>query len=96
MTELIPLLSDLLFVHCGFVVPDGFAESYVKLHENDWNRAQDHWERFVQRVLDSDRVEPYAQGERAMKQAVAAASSVLHETPLQSRCPRCVSERRRS
>lgn len=96
MGELIPRLSDLLFVHSGFVVPAGFVESYVKLHEQDWDKAQDHWERFVRLVLDTDQVPQKAKGEEAMGIAVAAASEVLHQPPLRSHCRRCAGDRRRT
>ncbi|MQY07299.1 DUF6313 family protein [Actinomadura macrotermitis] len=94
MAELIPLLSDLLYARCGFTVPDGFVESYVKLHDQDWHRAQDHWERVVRWVLDCREVESRATSRRAMQQAVAASGAILHLTPLLARCPHCRAGRR--
>ncbi|MDX6740182.1 DUF6313 family protein [Actinocorallia sp. A-T 12471] len=96
MSNLIPRLSDLLFRHCGFSVPQGFAESYVKLHDSDWYRAQDHWERVVVRVLNSTAVPESADDEQAMRIAVTAAATGLHNSPLRTRCSLCVSEGRPS
>ncbi|MER5425348.1 DUF6313 family protein [Streptosporangium roseum] len=94
MSDLIPHLRDLCFSQCGFEVPPGFAQAYVKLHDNDWLRSQDHWEQTVLRVLKSRSVEPRTEGSRAMRQAVAIGSGFLHHSPLRERCPLCRIEQR--
>jgi hypothetical protein len=87
MSELIPLLRDLCFRDCGYEVPPGFVEDFVKLHRSDWLRSQDYWERMVVDVLSSKLIEP--REERAMKLAVAISSRLLHETALRDRCRQC-------
>ncbi len=89
MSDLIPLLADLCFRQESFNIRNGFAESFVKLHDEDWNQAQAHWERIVEKVLNTDAVEPNASGGRAMCQAVEATVALLEGTELHSRCPLC-------
>lgn len=84
----IPHLRDLCFTKNGFDVDPAFAEGFVKLHEDDWLLAQDHWERAVQRILNTDAVGVNVSGKRAIEQAVCAAGLVLVRT-LQGRCPFC-------
>jgi hypothetical protein len=94
MSELIPLLRDLCFRDCGYEVPPGFVEDFVKLHRSDWLRSQDHWERMVVDVLSSELIAPREFKERAMKLAVAISSRLLHETALRDRCRQCRSGQR--
>jgi hypothetical protein len=89
MAELIPHLRDLCFSKNGHRVPDGFAGGFVKLHAEDWRRAQAHWEQIVEQVLNTDAVDPEADGRRAMHQAVKAAADLLDSTDLKRRCPMC-------
>jgi tetratricopeptide (TPR) repeat protein len=62
---------------------------FVKLHSNDWRLAQAHWEEIVERVLNSDAIESWATGERAVQQAVGAAVRLLVGPDLRGRCPVC-------
>jgi hypothetical protein len=89
LTELIPRLSDLCFTHATFDVSNSFVVNFVKLHNGDWRPAQAHWERIVEKVLETDAVERTASGQRAMKQAVAATVELLERTELRSQCPLC-------
>jgi hypothetical protein len=90
VTELIPLLRDLCFRKNKFPgVPEGFARSFISVHAEDWRIAQDHWERIVERVLDTDAVAPEADGEEAVRQAVAAAAELLARLAEGGRCPAC-------
>lgn len=95
MGDLIPHLRDLCFSRSGFEVPPGFAQAYVKVHDNDWPRAQDHWEQIVELVLKSKEIDPRAPSARAMREAVAIGSALLHNTPLAERCPLCRRTKRR-
>lgn len=85
----IPHLRDLCFGRNRYRVPDGFAFGFVRLHKDDWQVAQRHWERIVQRVLRTDAVEPGATGQRALDQAVPAAAILLNRTDLRTQCPLC-------
>jgi UDPglucose--hexose-1-phosphate uridylyltransferase len=58
MTDLIPLLARTSTSNGGNQVPSDFVTAFVSLHDHDWNRAQEHWERIVERVLDTDAVDP--------------------------------------
>ncbi|WP_052423589.1 DUF6313 family protein [Nonomuraea candida] len=94
MSKLIPLLRDLCFRDCGYEVPPGFVEDFVKRHHADWLRSQDHWERMVVDVLSSEVIKQREPEERAMKLAVAISSRLLHETALRDRCRQCRTGRR--
>ncbi|MEU5864435.1 MULTISPECIES: hypothetical protein [unclassified Nonomuraea] len=76
---MIPLLRDLCFAHREFRVPDGFAVSFIRHHDNDWEQAEKHWEYSVRRVLDSKDVPTWVSTGQAMRIAVAGASTLLHE-----------------
>lgn len=89
MNELIPPLRDLCFARNGYAVPAEFAVSYVRLHDDKWTEAEEHWERLVTQLLDSTAVRPRASPREAMRQAVTAAKVLLYETPLRDRCPYC-------
>jgi hypothetical protein len=91
MSELIPRLDGLCFAKNGFSgVPEGFAVTYIKLHEEDWRAAQNHWELVVARVLDTDAVAPEADGRAAMSMAVSAAAILLDRIATgHGRCPIC-------
>ena len=86
---MIPHLQDLCFRRNSFEVPDGFAQSFVKLHAEDWRTAQAHWEKIVELVLDTDAVERSVSGNRAVHQAVRAAAILLSRTDLCHKCPIC-------
>ena len=88
MTELIPHLKELR-ESASFSVPGGFVQRYVQLHGNDWRAAQSHWELVVERVLDTDAVDPGANGSRAIRQAVAASCVLLEPMAARDRCPLC-------
>lgn len=98
MTDLIPLLVAYLeaeqeagttrVVAAGTVSTD-FVRAFVALHDDDWRRAQAHWERVVERVLDTDAVDPRARGRVAIRQAVAATVLLLGRPDLTGRCPVC-------
>ena len=89
MAELIPLLSRSPDPDQS-LLPAGFVDDFVALHEHDWGRAQSHWERIVARVLDTDAVDPHATGRRAIRQAVQATVILLARSDLRGRCPLCV------
>lgn len=89
MSELIPQLRDLCVTRCGYNIPIIFGEAYVRLHGGNWDRAQEHWEDVVARVLNTDAVEQNASGRRAMKQAVEAAAYLLIGPAYHDRCPLC-------
>jgi hypothetical protein len=81
---MIPRLDDL-----DWDVPDGFVETYVRLHQGEWHLARLHWARVVRRVLNTDAVARDASGRTAMRQAVAAASRLLRSKEYRARCPIC-------
>ncbi|AEV85020.1 hypothetical protein ACWT_3996 [Actinoplanes sp. SE50] len=68
----IPPLKNLVYAHSGYNVPDGFAAAFVVLHDHDWPAAEDHWERAVQAVFNTDAVAKTATGDTAVRQAVTA------------------------
>jgi len=86
MSSLIPLLA-----RAGetTTVPAQFVDDFLQVHGHDWDRAQAHWERIVERVLDTDAVAPHATGRRAMQQAVRASVVLLARSDLRGRCPVC-------
>jgi hypothetical protein len=88
----IPRLSDLCFARNTFRVADGFAVSFVKLHGEDWIRAERHWVRIVSRVLETDAIAPSAKADEALYQAVHASVALLDRTDLRDRCPFCPSD----
>ncbi|MED7923951.1 DUF6313 family protein [Nonomuraea sp. LP-02] len=90
---MIPLLRDLCFAHRMFRVPDGFAVTFVRQHDNDWQQAQKHWEYIVHRVLDSKDVPARASAPEAMRIAVTGASTLLHDAHQQGvACFICLEE----
>jgi hypothetical protein len=88
---LIPHLRDLCYRQNGYGSDPAFAEAFVKAHDNDWREAQDHWERIVEKVLNTDAVDVMASGREAIAQAVTFAAIVLGTTDLKSVCPLCPS-----
>jgi hypothetical protein len=92
MTDLIPHLKELRDSN-GFDISDGFVDRFVELHGNDWRAAQAHWEAVVERVLDTDAVEPSATGRRAIRQAVMASHILLQPMAARNRCPLCAIRR---
>jgi len=86
---IIPSLSDLLYERCGYTVASHFTPDIVELHGGDWVKAERHWEDIVARVLDTDAVDRRANGRRAIKQAVEAASAFLLDDELWPWCPIC-------
>jgi hypothetical protein len=89
MSHLIPLLKDLCFVRNGYAVPADFGVYFVKLHDENWSVAQEHWERIVEMVLATDAIHRHLSSRRAMRRAVNVAGVLLSETPLRNRCPLC-------
>jgi hypothetical protein len=87
MSSLIPLLSQV--AETATLLPVDFVDAFVALHGHDWDRAQSHWERIVERVLDTDAVEAHATGGKAMRQAVRATVILLARSDLRGRCPMC-------
>ena len=66
-----------------------FAAAFLALHAGDDAAAQNHWERIVERVLNTDAVDPRATGRKAMRQAVRATVILLERSDLRGRCPVC-------
>ncbi|MFG1825419.1 DUF6313 family protein [Microbispora bryophytorum] len=91
---MIPHLRDLCFAHPEFNVPEGFAVAFVRLHRNDWEEAEKHWEFFVSRVLNSTAVPPRAEAAIAMRLAVTGAAYILSDTQqLGAPCYECARRR---
>lgn len=89
----IPRLESLLYAGHGQAVPANFAQRFVEVHDREWGQAQQHWERVVERSLNSDAVQRYAPPKLAMRQAVSAAASILSIVAENSdRCPECLPE----
>jgi hypothetical protein len=65
------------------------SENYDKA----WRAAQDHWEKVVNKVLDTDAIDPGANSDLAMTQAVNVAAELLNPFVQQGYCPQCVAER---
>lgn len=90
---MIPHLKTLCFGGNRFGVPPEFAEKYVKMHaypgRDGWGAAEEHWERVVDRVFNTDAVKRDAQGDMATEQAVAAAVKLLDMFAKRGRCPQC-------
>ncbi|WP_328472972.1 DUF6313 family protein [Actinoplanes sp. NBC_00393] len=74
----------------NFNVPNDFVERFVKLHDEEWKTAEEHWEILVSKVLNTDAVDANATRRRAIYQAVAATVTLLERTDLRERCPECV------
>lgn len=85
----IPPLKNLMYALTGYTVPAAFATRFVDLHHHDWDAAEDHWERAVREVLDTDAVEPRATGDSAVRQAVAATAEFLTTGAYFPWCPWC-------
>lgn len=89
----IPRLESLFYAGHGQAVPANFAQRFVEIHDREWGSAQQHWERVVERTLNSDAVQRYAPPKMAMRQAVSAAASILSIAAEKAdRCPECVPE----
>jgi hypothetical protein len=78
----IPPLKDLLYEQCGYQVPVDFTPDFVNLHGQDWDLAENDWERIIVLVLDTDAVGRRANGSEAIKQAVEAAATFLVDDEL--------------
>lgn len=89
MADLIPRLSDLCFIQNSFNIQHSFAMSFVKLHGDNWRQAEEHWERIVEKVLETDAVERNSSGREAIRQGVEASVHLLEGTELRSCCPLC-------
>lgn len=95
MPSLIPHLKDLCYIKNRFDVRPAFAEGFVKIHQiservdGPWRTAQEHWERVVERVLETDAVAHDADGDEAICQAVVAAAELLGQFLDRGRCPVC-------
>lgn len=85
----IPPLQHLLFEQCGYVVPPNFTLDFVGLHGQNWLNAERDWEKIVALVLDTDAVDPRANGAEAIRQAVEAAATFLADDELWPWCPIC-------
>ncbi|WP_425415306.1 DUF6313 family protein [Pseudonocardia acaciae] len=96
MGKWIPLLSDFCYQN-EFGIEGSFTIAFVRQHHNDWGTAQDHWERIVSRVLDTEAIPTGASGTEAMFHAVRA-STVIIDRDHKGRCPHCAksSSKRRS
>lgn len=89
MTELIPHLSHLAESTNGWRDHADFARMFLKLHDEQWNVAEQHWEVVVARVLETDAVDVDASGRIAMRQAVRASVALLQTLQDHGRCPLC-------
>ncbi|EXG81997.1 hypothetical protein [Cryptosporangium arvum] len=85
----LPPLKDLVYQDCGYNVPPGFTEDFVRLHEGGWDIAERDWERIVVLVLDTDAVHPKSNGIQAIREAVEAAAAFLHDDYEWPWCPIC-------
>jgi hypothetical protein len=91
----IPHLKTLCFGGNRFGVLPEFVVMYVKFHadsenhDEGWELAEEHWERVVNLVLNTDAVKADAQGDAAIEQAVGAAAELLHLLAKQGGCPQC-------
>ena len=75
--RLIPSLQDRAKT-MAFGVPDAFVNYFVALHDWDWSRAQDHWEREVVHALTcTDVAGPRDPYRVAMRLAVVASFTLL-------------------
>jgi len=89
MGDLIPHLQEIRENPNGYDIPEGFVSTFLKVHGEDWRTAQSHWEVVVEKVLDTDAVDPRATGAKAMRQAVRASYRLLDSMTARSRCPIC-------
>ena len=89
MSELIPRLIGPAPGHGEGGASADFAAAFLALHAGDDAAAQNHWERIVERVLNTDAVDPRATGRKAMRQAVRATVILLERSDLRGRCPVC-------
>lgn len=89
MSELIPRLIGPASADGQGWVSAEFAAAFLALHGGDEAATQNHWERIVERVLNTDAVAPRATGRKAMRQAVRATALLLERSDLRGRCPVC-------
>lgn len=94
MAELIPRLRVLVDRPGDFEVPEKFVTGFVQLHQDDWSAAQSDWELVVAQVLDTDAIEPTANGRKAIRQAVTASYLLLEYFMGKGLCPLCQKRRR--
>jgi hypothetical protein len=93
--SLIPRLASLCFAGNKYKVSPSFVEAFVKIHRDSrkdddaWRIAQQHWERAVEMVLNTDAIAPDADGDRAVRDAVVATANALNPIAEQGRCPLC-------
>jgi tRNA(Glu) U13 pseudouridine synthase TruD len=95
VSGLIPRLTKAVTGDDREWVSADFAAAFRALHGTDDRVAQNHWERIVERVLNTDAVEPNATGRKAMRQAVRATVVLLERSDLRGRCPVCAQDRAR-
>jgi hypothetical protein len=50
---------------------------FVEVHGGDWNVAQDHWEKIVKKVLQTDAVDPQQRAQKRLTKRFVRASSYL-------------------
>jgi hypothetical protein len=70
-------------------LPTGFVEHWHTAHAGNWNQAEEHWERLVERTLKTDAIDKYASPERAVHQAVAATVILLSHSSVRYQCLLC-------
>ena len=92
MADLIPHLSHLAEGTNGWREHADFARLFLKLHDEQWNVAEQHWEVVVARVLETDAVDVDASGRVAVRQAVTASVALLQALQEHGRCPLCRSK----
>lgn len=89
-TGLIPRLERLQYSRHEHDIPRYFAIRFVlrhRHHRNQWQVAQDHWEKIVERFFYTDAVDRTTGPRQVLRQAVRAAAYFLHG--LSGRCPEC-------
>ncbi|GAA2474985.1 hypothetical protein [Winogradskya humida] len=89
MRTVIPALRDLLYEHCGYIVPAKFTPDFVSLHGDNWRVADRDWTDIVGLVLNTTAVSPGASGAQAIRQAVEAAAVFLTDDEIWPWCPIC-------
>ena len=72
-----------------WAVPADFAQRWVATHGGDEKLAQDHWERRVEDIGETDAVEKHLTDARATRQAVTAAVILLKHPKVKYACWLC-------
>jgi uncharacterized protein DUF6313 len=88
--DLIPLLKELISRENDFGLSYEFVPRFVCLaHKKNYRLAQNHWERYVSDMLDTDLLKGHETGIGAMHHAVKGAVASLMAGPLRDTCPIC-------